>query len=126
LEAVHEIVTEIEESGSSFPASGLSERRAKQRFGIQQELYYKVLYGKRIAETGAGCAINVSSNGIWFTTEDLLPSGMPVEVSMIWPVLLNATCPLKLVLQGCVIRSDDRSAAVAIESYEFRTRSRFS
>jgi hypothetical protein len=40
---------------------------------------------------------------------------------MSWPVLLNDTCPMKLMIYGCVVRSNEHGAAVAIERYEFRT-----
>jgi hypothetical protein len=101
--------------------NGERERRTKRRFQIEQEVRYKMLYGQRIAETGTGTTINISSGGVWFTTENLLTAGMPVELSMNWPVLLNDSCPMKLMIYGCVIRSSDRGAAVAIERYEFRT-----
>jgi len=54
----------------------------------------------------------------------MLTSGMPVELSMTWPVLLNDSCPMKLMIYGCVVRSNERWAAVAIERYEFRTQGR--
>jgi hypothetical protein len=88
---------------------------------IEQEVRYKMLYGQRIAETGAGRTINISSGGVFFTTENVLTAGMPVELSMTWPVLLHDSCPMKLMIYGCVIRSSDRGSAVAIERYEFRT-----
>src|SRR5437764_14440487 len=97
------------------------ERRAKRRFQIDQEVRYKMLYGQRIAETGTGRTLNISSGGVWFSTESMLTSGMPVELSMSWPVLLNDSCPMKLMIYGCVVRSNERVAAVAIERYEFRT-----
>jgi hypothetical protein len=80
-----------------------------------------MLYGQRIAETGVGRTLNISSGGVWFSTENMLTSGMPVELSMNWPVLLNDSCPMKLMIYGCVIRSNEKGAAVAIERYEFRT-----
>ena len=40
---------------------------------------------------------------------------------MSWPVLLNDSCPMKLMIYGCVVRSNEKGAAVAIERYEFRT-----
>ena len=49
---------------------------------------------------------------------------MPIELSMTWPVLLNDSCPMKLMIYGCVVRSNDKGAAVAIERYEFRTQGR--
>jgi hypothetical protein len=97
------------------------ERRTKRRFQIDQEVKYKMLYGQRIAETGTGRTLNISSGGVWFSTESMLTSGMPVELSMNWPVLLNDSCPMKLMIYGCVVRSNERGAAVAIERYEFRT-----
>ncbi len=97
------------------------ERRIKRRFQIDQEVKYKMLYGQRIAETGVGRTHNISSGGVWFSTETMLTSGMPVELSMNWPVLLNDSCPMKLMIYGCVVRSNERGAAVAIERYEFRT-----
>jgi len=93
----------------------------KRRFQIEQEIKYKMLYGQRIAETGRGKSLNISSGGIWFSTENMLTSGMPVELSMNWPVLLNDSCPMKLMIYGCVVRSNEKGAAVAIERYEFRT-----
>lgn len=97
------------------------ERRSKKRFHIEQEVRYKMLYGQRIAETGTGKTINISSGGVFMTTENVLTAGMPVELSMAWPVLLHDSCPMKLMIYGCVIRSNERGAAVAIERYEFRT-----
>jgi hypothetical protein len=100
---------------------GQRERRSKRRFQIEQEVRYKMLYGQRIAETGAGKTINVSSGGLWITTENTLTPGLPVELSMSWPVLLNDSCPMKLMIYGCVIRSSGKAAAISIERYEFRT-----
>jgi hypothetical protein len=97
------------------------ERRNKRRFVIDQEVKYKMLYGQRIAETGVGRTVNISSGGVWFSTENMLTSGMPIELSMNWPVLLNDSCPMKLMIYGCVVRSNEKGAAVAIERYEFRT-----
>ena len=83
-----------------------------------------MLYGQRLAETGSGKIMDISGGGVQFTTEVMLTSGMTIEISMTWPVLLNDSCPMKLMIYGCVVRSNDKSAAVAIERYEFRTQGR--
>jgi hypothetical protein len=114
-------VIEIQDNSRQM---GDRERRTKRRFQIEQDVRYKMLYGQRIAETGAGKTMNISSGGIWFTTENMLTTGMPVELSLTWPVLLNDACPMKLMVYGCVIRSNEKGAAVAIERYEFRTQGR--
>jgi hypothetical protein len=106
---------------SSELRNGERERRIKRRFQIEQEVRYKMLYGQRIAETGTGKTRNVSSGGVYFSTETILTAGMPVELSMNWPVLLNDSCPMKLMIYGCIVRSTEKGAAVAIERYEFRT-----
>ena len=111
----------IQNSDENLQAQADRERRSKRRFQIDQEVRYKTLYGQRIAEMGVGRTRNISSGGVWFSTESMLTSGMPVELSMNWPVLLNDSCPMKLMIYGCVVRSNERGAAVAIERYEFRT-----
>jgi hypothetical protein len=111
----------MENYDRTFNGKSERERRIKRRFRIDQEVRYKMLYGQRIAETGVGRTLNISSGGVWFSTENMLTSGMPVELSMNWPVLLNDSCPMKLMIYGCVIRSNEKGAAVAIERYEFRT-----
>jgi hypothetical protein len=80
-----------------------------------------MLYGQRVVETGAGKTTNISSGGVCFTTANMLSIGIPVELSMNWPVLLNQNCPLKLMIYGCVVRSNDKGSAIMIERYEFRT-----
>jgi hypothetical protein len=64
----------------------------------------------------------MSSGGILFTTSERLQPGRMVEVSVNWPARLDGTCPLQLVATGRIVRSDDETAAVRIERYEFRTR----
>jgi hypothetical protein len=113
------VVTETREEQTV--ANGQREKRMKRRFEIAQELRYKMLYGQRIAETGSGKTLNISSGGVWFTTENMLTIGMPIELSMGWPVLLNDSCAMKLMIYGCVVRSNEKGAAVTIERYEFRT-----
>jgi len=117
-------VAVIETQEDELLQSSEREGRVKRRFQIEQDVRYKMLYGQRIAETGTGKTANISSGGLWFTTETMLATGMPVEVSMTWPVLLNDSCPMKLMIYGCVIRSNEKGAAVAIERYEFRTQGR--
>ena len=104
--------------------SSAGDRRLKRRFRIEQDVRYKMLYGQRVAETGAGKTTNISSGGVCFTTDNMLSIGIPVELSMNWPVLLNQSCPLKLMIYGCVVRSSDKGSAIMIERYAFRTQGR--
>ncbi|MCL5745497.1 MAG: hypothetical protein M1541_16495 [Acidobacteria bacterium] len=107
--------------GSLLQLGGNSERRLKQRFQIERDARYKLLFGYRIAESGAAKTVNISSSGVWIRTATALPEGVPVELAISWPVLLNDNCPMKLMVFGCVMRSTDSGAAISIERYEFRT-----
>jgi len=73
--------------------------------------------------SGSGTTLNIGSGGILFTTEDRLPVGRTVELSVNWPARLDGTCPLQFVATGRVVRSEQNRAAVRIERYEFKTRS---
>jgi len=105
-----------------FNYGGLSERRNATRFPVKEEVRYKVLNGKGPTLIGTGKTLNIGSGGILFTTEGRLPVGRMVEISVNWPARLGGGCPLKFVATGRVIRSDDTSAVMRIERYEFRTR----
>lgn len=97
------------------------DRRVKLRFDMEHDVRYKVLYGHRSGEIMSGKTTNISSGGIWFSTGAMLAPGTPLEISVSWPVLLHDACPMKLVIFGCVVRSNEQGAAAAIERYEFRT-----
>jgi hypothetical protein len=98
------------------------DRRATDRFPIQNDLRYKVMEGKAIQIDGRGRTRDMSSGGILFSMEARLPAGYRVELSVDWPAQLNETCGLKLVALGKIVRSDAETAAMQIEQYDFRTR----
>src|SRR5215468_6114385 len=102
---------------------GCLERRETNRFPVQQDVRYRVVQSKPNALCGSGTTLNIGSGGILFTTEEKLPLGRLVELSVNWPARLDGTCPLQFVATGRVVRSDDTRAAVKIERYEFKTRS---
>jgi hypothetical protein len=99
------------------------DRRSADRFPIEREVRYKVLSRKSSTEgeTGTGMTVNMSSNGVLFTTDRYLLPGRRLEVSISWPAQLNAKVALKLVARGRVVRSEEGRAAIEIHQYEFRT-----
>lgn len=97
------------------------ERRMKKRFRIEQEVLYKALARQSMRQSGVGTLIDISSSGVCFTTQHALQLGMAVELAINWPVLLCDSCPMKLMIQGHVIRSCEEAAVLEIDSYEFRT-----
>ncbi len=110
-----------EQSETHF--GGSSDRRGSSRFPVREEVKYKVLQSAKAPPiTGIGQTLNIGSGGILFTTEEKLPMGYTVELSVNWPARLDGTCPLKFVATGKVVRADAGKAAVRINKYEFRTR----
>lgn len=100
------------------------DRRSKARFPIQRELRYKVLRDRRVAEVGVGKTINLGSGGVAFRVDRDLAAGVLVELSISWPVLLDDTCPVRLVAFGRLLRSRAGVCACTIDKYEFRTQAR--
>ena len=97
-----------------------NDRRAADRFPIEREVRYKVLSRKDNA-VGHGRTVNMSSNGVLFTTDEFLVPGKRLELSISWPAQLNSTVSLRLVARGRVVRCEQGMAAIEIQQYEFRT-----
>jgi hypothetical protein len=110
------------EVGSAF-VGGTFERRGTSRFPVQEDVRYRIIQAKAPRIAGSGVTLNIGSGGILFTTEEKLPVGRMIEISVNWPARLDGTCPLQFVATGRIIRSETDRAAVRIERYEFRTRS---
>ena len=100
----------------------LEDRRTTGRFPVREEIRYKLAQSKSATITGSGITVNIGSGGILFTTQEKLPLGRVVEISVNWPARLGGTCPLQFVATARVIRSEPHQCAVRIERYEFRTR----
>jgi hypothetical protein len=98
------------------------ERRSRRRFPIEQDVRYQCVKGSRISAVGVGKTLEMSSREVRFTTQQPLRLGEKVRLAVDWPAVLHNSCPMKLELQGWVIRSEGEAAAVKIERYEFRTR----
>jgi hypothetical protein len=101
-----------------------NERREKARFPLERELRYKVLKDKSIVAQGVGTTENMGSGGVAFVLDHFLAPGSYVELSISWPVLLEGSCPMRLVAFGRVLRSDNGRCACTIDKYEFRTQAR--
>jgi hypothetical protein len=101
-----------------------NDRRSKFRFSIQREIRYKVLEDGAMIASGTGHSIDVGSGGVAFAAEHPLKPGAFVEVSISWPVLLDQTCPMRLIVFGRVLRSSGQKNICSIDKYEFRTQAR--
>ena len=111
------------EPTSAVHIGEVSERRTNSRFPVREELSYRVIHSRSAAVSGSGETLNMGSGGILFTTTEKLTVGRTVELAVNWPAKLGGTCPLKFVAVGRVVRSENNTAAVRIQRYEFKTRS---
>jgi hypothetical protein len=101
-----------------------AERRKKTRFPMNREMRYKLLEGDSIIDLGVGTTLDMGSGGMAFLTERGLPTGSFIELSISWPVLLEDSCPMRLIVFGRVVRSVGRLTACTVDKYEFRTQAR--
>jgi len=64
----------------------------------------------------------MSTRGVLFELDPPLPQRGEIVLDIVWPVLLDGVRRLKFVVRGKIVRIDERTAAVRIRSFEFRTR----
>lgn len=100
------------------------DRRSKHRFAIQRSLHFKVMERERVISTGAGQTIDISSVGVAFEAAGKFKPGHLVQLSISWPVLLDETCLMQLMIVGRVVRTAEQDVACTIDRYEFRTQAR--
>jgi hypothetical protein len=106
------------------PAETISgDQRLNGRYPITLELQYKLLHKGRVEHLGVGRTLNISSGGVLFEADGLLPPTGPIELALSWPFLLEGICNLKLVMRGRIVRCDTGSRAIAVkaEYHEFHT-----
>jgi hypothetical protein len=97
------------------------ERRANRRYAIELPLHWRLIYRRRVVESGIGRTRDISSRGILFESEKLFPEGSQLELSIAWPVILGGAAPLKLMAGVEVLRSNGKLTAVRTMQHEFRT-----
>lgn len=114
------MIGEVQPSAVSRPK--FQEKRKSNRFPVQQGIQYRAIDHWEGKLAGAGLTLDMSGSGIRFSIQERIPLGRMVEVSVDWPVRLDGTCPLKVVVVGRVVRSEADWAALAILQYEFRTK----
>lgn len=99
-----------------------NDRRASARIPLSREIRYRSLArgGSRIS--GAGRTLNMSSSGLFITTEGVVAQGQRLEVVISWPAQGDARRLVELVVKGPVVRSGQGTAAVEIMQYQFQAR----
>lgn len=94
-----------------------SDRRRYHRFPIIAQAEYILDRHRANATT-----LDLSSGGVLLKTGAFLQTGQQIVVLIDWPVLLDQRCPIRLVVSGRVLRSNEAGTAVGIMRHEFRVR----
>ena len=102
------------------PQYGIAEKRRSPRFALQEPLCYSIVEGQKTITAGTGVTIDLSSNGVAFTTEHTLKPGTLVELSINWPQKACGVPFLRVAISGRIVRANASSAACTITHYEFR------
>lgn len=87
---------ESTQADRSATSGGFPDRRHTSRFPVTEDVKYTVVHSRALKTSGTGKTLNFGSGGLLFTTEERLPLGRTVELSVAWPALLgeNARCSL--------------------------------
>ncbi len=91
---------------------------------MRREVQYKLVQDGVVRESGIGETINIGSGGVAFSTDHNMAVGSYIQLSISWPVLLDESCPMRLVVFGRILRSDAGTCACTVDKYEFRTQAR--
>ena len=109
---------------ASEPVSSEAENPfpSDRRYPVAAEIAYQLVRDGRIFQQGRGRSVNLSSRGILFEAETVLPVGDYIELQIAWPAKLDQRVAMALYVAGRTLRSNGNLTAVAIARYEFRTR----
>ena len=87
---------------------------------MKLEVRYGTLSGS-FQVFGVGQTLNVSSNGLLVDSRNELSEGVRLEVTLVWPCLLDGTAPLQLVALAKVVRCAKSIFAATFVQHQFRT-----
>jgi len=106
-----------------FLQTAVLERRSKVRFPLELHVRYRSL-ARRFPAMGTGVVMNISRSGVLVSSEHEISEGMPIELNIEWPSLLDGRVPLQVVTVGRVVRCEKSRFAVVLARYQFRTTKR--
>ena len=90
-------------------------------YPICLELEYSFSVGMFNRYMGRGRTIEISSSGLLFESDRPLSAGLPMELRVEWPGLLDGRIPLNLILHVTILGAEGPRAVARISAYEFRT-----
>jgi hypothetical protein len=111
-EAIRLIIEQVRSGAGLIPAQ--PERRAAIRVQIVCPSRYETHSEPK--QIGRGHTIDMSSGGIAFATESLLPANAEITLHVTWPVRLEGDLPVELHAVGRLARTEAMKAALQLDS----------
>jgi hypothetical protein len=102
-----------------LPIIQLCDRRVACRYRLELPTRFSS-YHQGVACTGSGRTVELSRHAVLFQAGDLPNCGDSIDLEIEWPVRLQKICPLVLLVQGMIVRTDPRGAVLLIEDYLLR------
>jgi hypothetical protein len=100
-----------------------ADRRSNYRFSLQLAAKCRQIGPPFTLGQNVVCeTLNISSKGLLLATREAFQPGQVVEATIDWPIRLDNSVALTLVVEGAIVRKAGDRAAMRIEKYEFRTR----
>jgi PilZ domain len=103
----------------------LGDRRLTRRYPIAADIEFTAIGADGVALQGSGRTVNLSTGGVLFESDRILPVGIRIELVICWPARLNDAVALNLCVSGRVARSNGNSHAIRIREHEFCLRGRY-
>ena len=95
-------------------------------YPVKLPVTFRAFSNQALVQTGVGQTLRISSGGVHVDLGELIrPSVTEVEVSISWPMLLDRTTQIRLVMIGKILSSKVEYAEISADRYEFRTAKRF-
>lgn len=91
-------------------------------YPVTLDVRYKIFKHGLVVAAGSGHTVWIGSHQLVFTGDVGAGNGTAIEVSILWPAVLDGHVKLQLVIQGQVAAKDRNRITVHIEKYQFRTR----
>jgi len=101
-------------SGTPTVRRFAANRRRTVRNAVSAPLRFQIGHDR-----GTGVVSNVSTGGLFFKTDRMLPVGKRIQLVIDWPAKLE-TGDLRLEVSGKVLRSTAAGTALKVLRYEFR------
>jgi hypothetical protein len=104
-------------SGSPQP-----DQRRDRRYPLHLKIEYQLPKAGTIRWSGSGRTLNISSHGVLFESDGLVPDRGEITLELDWPCLLDGVHHLKIVIHGRIVRRAGSKTAVRFTTYDFRTK----